>query len=218
MTSHADPSAPGSDQARTTRADRAKQRRAAKDATQRQELAAIRESDAAAAEQHKALMGRPSEYTPEQADSLCAWVAEGRSTAAWCRQHGRAMVTVYRWLREHADFRERYAHAHDDRADTLADQLVDIADSVTEGTVDQVAAARLRIDTRKWVAAKLRPSKWGEAPPAPKASAVVFNIGIRPPLSHSAGRTLDGNALTINGDAAACESAALLPPVQQGAA
>lgn len=182
-----------------TRAERAKQRRALKDAVQAQELAAIRESEATTVEQHKALMGRPSEYTPEQADSLCAWIAEGRSAKSWCRQNGRALVTVYRWLREHADFRARYAHAHEDRADSLADELVDLADGVAEGTLEQVAAARLRIDTRKWVAAKMRPGKWGEQVSNTPKTSVTFNIGVR---SHSVGRTFDANALTVQHDGA----------------
>lgn len=175
------------------KAERRAERRATKSRAQAQELAAIEESDKEAAQRHKALLGRPSEYTDEQADSLCAWIAEGRSANSWCRQHGRAMVTVYRWLRERDSFRARYARAHEDRADSLADQLVDLADEQEHGTLESIAAAKLRIDTRKWVAAKLRPQRWGEAPPAAQHAAVTFNIGISRGAIHALEPTVDAS-------------------------
>ena len=90
------------------------------------------------------------------------------------------METVYRWLRERRDFRERYARAHDDRADSLADEITDIADDVTQGTMEEIQAARLRVDTRKWIASKLKPLKWGEYVADTAKTNVTFNIGIRP--------------------------------------
>jgi len=127
-----------------------------------------------------AVMGRPSEYTQNEADRICAWIAEGRSLKSYCRLEGRSMETVYRWLREQRDFRERYARAHDDRADSLADEIVDIADDAALGTMEQIQAARLRVDARKWVASKLKPLRWGEYQPVVAKTNITFNLGIRP--------------------------------------
>jgi hypothetical protein len=181
-----------------TRAQKREERRAAKEAVQAQELAKVRQSEVEAAERHKALMqrqtGRPSEYTQEQADSLCAWVAQGHSLRSWCRQNDREPMTVYRWLREHKDFFARYSRAHEDRADSLADEIVEIADESQFGTLEQIQAARLRIDARKWIAAKLRPQKWGDYQPVEQRSNVTFNIGISR-LPHSVGHTIDAKPL-----------------------
>ena len=125
-------------------------------------------------------MGRPSEFSDIEADRICSWIAEGRSLKSYCRLEHRSMETVYRWLRERRDFRERYARAHDDRADSLADEITDIADDVTQGTMEEIQAARLRVDTRKWIASKLKPLKWGEYVADTAKTNVTFNIGIRP--------------------------------------
>lgn len=83
--------------------------------------------------------------------------------------------TVMRWLDADAPgFREQYARACDLRADILADQCLDIADeSENDGerisehedvhATEQVARSKLRVDTRRWLAGKLRPKKYGDA-------------------------------------------------------
>jgi hypothetical protein len=49
------------------------------------------------------------------------------------------------------------------QAECLADELVEIADEVQDtDDMVKVQAAKLRIDTRKWVASKLLPKKYGE--------------------------------------------------------
>ena len=115
-----------------------------------------------------------------------------RSLRSYCRLEGRAVDTVYRWLRERRDFRERYARAHEDRADSLADEITDIADEVASGTSEEIQAARLRVDARKWVASKLRPTKWGEYQADTVKTNITFNIGIRQP--HTPAPTVIDNA------------------------
>lgn len=123
--------------------------------------------------------GRPSEYTEDQGDELCAWIAAGGSLRAWCRDSGRDMQTVYRWLRQDAQFHARYARAHEDRADTLADEMLEIADdAATDATIEGVAAAKLRVEARKWIASKLRPTKWGDKQVIEHQGNVSIRIGI----------------------------------------
>jgi hypothetical protein len=83
--------------------------------------------------------------------------------------------TVFRWLAARKEFSDQYARAREEQAETLADEIVEIADddpgviSRGEGdrvevSVDSAAVAhqRLRIDARKWVASKLKPKKYGD--------------------------------------------------------
>jgi hypothetical protein len=123
--------------------------------------------------------GRPSEFTEEEADAICAWIASGASLRSYCAKHGRSMETVYRWMRQHAHFQARYSQAHEDRADTLTDEAIAIADAAAQApSLESVAAAKLRVETRKWMAAKLRPQKWGEKQVIQHQGAVNIRIGI----------------------------------------
>ena len=56
---------------------------------------------------------------------------------------------------------ERYAHAREQQADLYADEIIKIADDCTP-THEEIAKARVRIDARKWKAARLAPKKYGE--------------------------------------------------------
>ena len=66
--------------------------------------------------------------------------------------------TIAEWLREDDNLAQQYARAKEDQADYLAEELVEIADNAT-GDYNR---DRLRLDARKWVAAKLKPKKYGD--------------------------------------------------------
>jgi hypothetical protein len=86
--------------------------------------------------------------------------------------------TVYDWLLRHPEFADQYARARDEQADTLADEIIAIADEqpeivvVTDKKTGAVIEHKLdgaflqwqknRIDARKWTAMKLKPKKYGE--------------------------------------------------------
>ncbi|MDA8092579.1 MAG: hypothetical protein M0T84_01515 [Betaproteobacteria bacterium] len=72
------------------------------------------------------------------------------------------MATVYRWLLVHPEFCEIYTRAREDQADTLADEIIEIADQSQGENMPGVQAAALRVDARKWVAAKLKPRRYSE--------------------------------------------------------
>lgn len=67
-------------------------------------------------------------------------------------------ATVCRWQVERSEFAEQYARARAAQADTLADELLDIADDDAE----DVNRSRLRVDARKWIASKLKPKSYGD--------------------------------------------------------
>lgn len=123
-------------------------------------------------------MGRPTTYTQEQADEICTWIARGKSLSSYCKEHDiSGMEQVYRWLRTRSDFRERYAQAHEDRADTMADEMLEMADQ--RGlSLEDTQMAKLSVETRKWIASKLRPSKYGERQDVSVHGAVSIRLGI----------------------------------------
>ncbi len=123
--------------------------------------------------------GRPGEYTDEEGDTICAWVQAGGSMRGYCKKTGRAPATLYRWMRESAQFHARFAQAHEDRADTLAEEGLEIVDDAAlTPTIEGVAAAKLRWEARKWIASKLRPQKWGDKQMVEHVGAVNIRIGI----------------------------------------
>ncbi len=123
------------------------------------------------------MTGRPSEFTQEIADKICGELAEGRSLRSVCIPDDMPAVrTVFYWLRKYPEFLQQYARAKDESADALADEMLDIADDGSndwmetnkpgcEGWVENGEAmqrSRLRVDTRKWIASKLKPKKYGD--------------------------------------------------------
>lgn len=120
-------------------------------------------------------MGRPSEYTDDIGAAICARLAGGEPLTKICRDDGMPNpATVYRWLIAFPTFSEMYTRAREDQADTLADEIVAIADDGQNDTYvngdgvevtnqDVIARSKLRVEARKWVAAKLKPRKYGDA-------------------------------------------------------
>jgi len=107
----------------------------------------------------KKKIGRPCEYTDEIADIILGRISEGESLKGICRDLKIMNVTVYSWMRARPSFLTLYAQAREDRADSLGDDLQEIADASTPETVQ---VDRLRTDVRKFIAAKLNPRKWGD--------------------------------------------------------
>ena len=104
-------------------------------------------------------MGRPLEYDQDTADRICEGLASGLSLRKICLAEEMPSVsTVCKWLTRVPEFAEQYAHAREAQADTMADEIVDIADA----SADDPKLGRLRVDARKWVAAKLKPKKYGD--------------------------------------------------------
>ncbi len=118
--------------------------------------------------------GRPSEYTPEIATELCGYLSAGESLRKACsRESMPCTTTFFRWLRKYPEFEKQYAQAKQESADAFAEDMLDIADeSEDDIEIDEDGAprvnheniqrARLRVDTRKWLASKLKPKKYGD--------------------------------------------------------
>lgn len=122
-------------------------------------------------------VGRPSSFTKDLADKICAQLAMGESLRTVLKGDDMpAMQTIFNWMRTNKEFLEQYARAKEESADALADEILDIADDgsndwmeihkggYSSTIVDQEAVQRskLRVETRKWVASKLKPKKYGD--------------------------------------------------------
>lgn len=76
--------------------------------------------------------------------------------------------TVHVWISKHADFQVRYARAKDAAGERFAEEVLEIVDAdlpvLEDGRIDpgMVQLLRLRADTRKWVAAHLKPHVYGD--------------------------------------------------------
>jgi hypothetical protein len=129
-----------------------------------------------------AKIGRPSTFTPALGLAICGRLAEGESLRRICDSKGMPdKATILRWLSagiapdapgELREFRDQYARARELQADALFDECQDIADdgrrdyTIGKGGIvvdhDHIARSRLRVDTRKWMAGKLNPKKYGD--------------------------------------------------------
>lgn len=122
----------------------------------------------------------------KQVDEICGRVAQGETRKAVCRELGVSYATFS--LMVTADrptgLASRYARAREAQAESWADQIIDISDQQEEATDGKVvrfdrdtitgkdgeekcdhewiSRSRLRVDTRKWLMAKLHPRAYGE--------------------------------------------------------
>lgn len=120
------------------------------------------------------MIKRSFDFRQDIADEICNLLISGQSLRTITKNEAMpSQGRVYQWLAENEDFQKHYAHARELQADAIFDECMDIADEANndfkvnaEGAVqidhDAINRARLRIDTRKWMAGKLRPKKYGD--------------------------------------------------------
>jgi hypothetical protein len=121
--------------------------------------------------------GRPSEYTQEIADKICERLAIGVSLRTACKEDDMpSIATVFNWFRSYPEFLEQYTRAKQESADAMADDILDIADDGTndwmevnrkgytswEQNGEAMGRSKLRVETRKWLMAKMKPKKYGD--------------------------------------------------------
>ena len=96
------------------------------------------------------------------AEQICERIAEGEPLTKICKdRHVPAYRTVLGWRVANEEFQQMYARARQDAADTLADEIRELAGRVERGELEP-HAGRIVIDTLKWVASKLKPREYGD--------------------------------------------------------
>lgn len=120
-------------------------------------------------------------YEPGLARKICERIAGGETLNAICSEHNMPnKQVVIKWLMQvgRNDFREMYYYARRVAAEILIDEVIEIADSTKgdwkpvynrhgelidiKADNEAIQRSRVRIDTRKWLAAKMIPRVYGE--------------------------------------------------------
>ena len=136
----------------------------------------------------------PEGYDQDTADTICERLADGESLRAICADKEMPSTsTVCKWLAKDSEFAEQYARARELQADALFDDCLAIADGTTLKAKEDVQDRRLQIDTRKWMAGKLKgkySDKTKHEHSGPDGAPIAFTgmevTFVDPPVSGSA--------------------------------
>ncbi len=124
-----------------------------------------------------ATTGRPSKYSNELATSICEQICtSSKSLRTICEGLDISVASVLTWLRDKPEFLAQYTRAKEEQADYMIEEMIDIADdgsndlmTVTKGDAsyemenkEVTNRSKLRVETRKWIASKLKPKKYGD--------------------------------------------------------
>lgn len=114
------------------------------------------------------------EYDREKiTEFVCYQIAQGRSLRSILDEDSNlpAASAFLKWIGACSILREQYAHARAMQYELLSDELISISDEsftiAEDGTRERltneaIARNRLRVETRKWMLAKMLPRQYGE--------------------------------------------------------
>ena len=120
--------------------------------------------------------GRPTDYTPELVNEICSTIASSsKGISRLCKDNliWPTKETIFAWLKTYGDFSDQYARAKRLQIEVMVDEIIEIADDSSQDNIinkqgqiicnnESINRARLRIDTRKWIASKLAPKIYGD--------------------------------------------------------
>jgi len=126
-----------------------------------------------------AKIGRPTDYSEELANKICAEITTGKSlTTVLKAEEMPGHTAVFSWLSKYPKFAENYARACRERTETLVEMGFDIAndarndfmeDEYMKGKTpgyqlngENIQRSKLRVDYIKWYAARMLPKKYGD--------------------------------------------------------
>lgn len=155
--------------------------------------------------------GRPSLWSEEVATAILDHVSSGKTLTSYCSQVGNpALTTVYAWAREMPEFSARLRAARIAQADSLFEEIQDIADArlqygkrgeAVRGTGLMQRAQQ--IDVRKFRVARLNRALYGDKQDvnvgghldAPLAVAAKVDVGVLSPEEQEQLRALSRKML-----------------------
>ena len=137
----------------------------------------------------KLKIGRPTIYTPALAREICNTIAcSTKGTKKLCEVHSNwpSQDTLFAWLKTYSDFSEQYSLAKMRQAESLVDEIVEIADhclakenlNKSGGNFSKqelINQAKLKIDTRKWLASTLAPKVYGNQIDSTSTCKITIN-------------------------------------------
>jgi hypothetical protein len=120
-------------------------------------------------------MAAPTKYNPETTDKIIDLISTtNRSLTSICKEVDISTMCFFKWLAdpEKKELLVRYTLAKEVQAEMLIEELLEIADESDNDTLitesgakannEWINRSRLRVDTRKWIASKLLPKKYGD--------------------------------------------------------
>lgn len=115
--------------------------------------------------------GRPSIYNIAIATEICDTIAlsnQSLQSLCFANDHWPSYQAIYEWITSNREgFGDLYAKAKEAQADHLCDSILTIIDKpetvIGEDGIERtdVAMCRLKVDSLKWQAMKLKPKKYG---------------------------------------------------------
>ena len=130
-------------------------------------------------------------YTPEKIEEvfeyICQEIEKGRSLRSVLRESDMpSSRTFSKWISEDEVKVKQYAYATEQRAEMIFEDILTIADDNSNDEVlnedgvpivnnDVINRARLKIDARKWILAKMVPKKYSEKT---QTELIVSNIPV----------------------------------------
>jgi len=134
----------------------------------------------------KASRGRPPEKVdPDVIDEICAWIADGQTLRAYCRQEGSPnWRTVYNWLEKDEEFLTRFTRARDMGQDAIAEDTLEIIDEFPISTggdnprldSTHVQYNKNRVEQRMKLLAKWNPKKYGDKVGVEHEGGINLNV------------------------------------------
>jgi hypothetical protein len=115
-------------------------------------------------------------YEEEQqiVDKVCDIIRNGNSLRKACKELKINCDQFYKYIDndETGQRKEQYTRATDERVEVMADEILEISDDSSRDTIstekgdipdnEWINRSRLRVDARKWLMSKMRPSKYGD--------------------------------------------------------
>ena len=117
--------------------------------------------------------GAPTIKTRELVDVICTGISLGKSARAMCVETGISQRVLWNWLASDTELMQQYLRAKEFCVDAYAEEIIEISDDGSKDTYtdekgkeitnrEVIARSQLRIDARKWYAARLAPKKYGD--------------------------------------------------------
>lgn len=117
-------------------------------------------------------------HSPKTAEDVLKDISDGMSVPDAAKNNGVSPGLIYQWANGSRTapidgFADHYARAMSVRADMMAQEILDISDddSLDIGFDDEgkpfvkgenIQRSKLKVDTRKWLMAKMQPKKYGD--------------------------------------------------------
>ncbi len=96
------------------------------------------------------------------AEVICSHIAEGMGLVKVCHLPGMpSYTTLCKWRRHHEWFATMVNDALKDRSDYIADSIVDIIDSTSVHTPEDLGVLKEKVAALKWTAEKNHPDRYG---------------------------------------------------------